>query len=83
MIMYLNHELVEVELDNIVHLSHISYRCLKCDTIVYLHDNYKNKIDKSGFFWAVKKNESGELNGSGWFFLELTCEEQMIKDLLE
>ena len=89
---YLNHHLVESVLLNssvLVKEDYLLYKCIKCNKYIY----YTTYIGQ-----CFNENELGERhwmydNGNfkvpnvgpdvGWHFLTLTCEEELIKNLLE
>lgn len=53
----------------------ITYKCEKCNNIIFYY--------KRGQIYWMYKNGLDFNMGDSWFELTLTCEEQMIKNLLE
>lgn len=86
MIKHLNHELIDIK-SNIYNEKdfdyadeYLAFKCIRCEKYYFL---YK----RSNFYFAFKnrKDYTGWLDGNqiNWELLKLTCEEEMIKGLLE
>jgi len=84
-IINLNHKLIETDfLKN--DKEYLSFKCTKCNSTIFYTLDQPNEEEKS--LWWMYNNGAeiipNELKPDHpWHFLELTCEEQVIKKLLE
>lgn len=83
MIKYLNHELIEFKPPYLTD-EYIFFKCSKCDKFIFRTiDKETNELD---WYWMYKDgvfkipNIGDDIE---WDFLGLTCEESVIKRLLE
>ena len=81
MIEYLNHELIEC--NSFIHTkspeTYSSYKCIKCNNIIFRSINLKDR----NAYWMYAGGKDTYNTGIPWDWLKLTCEEEMIKKLLE
>jgi hypothetical protein len=80
MIKYLNHELIDLTSLK-CERDYLPYICNKCNKVIFRTCLYADP----DAYWMYKNGVCMVPNSNDimWHFLTLTCEEEMIKDLLE
>ena len=84
---YLNHELVLFKTKCQIKdpEDFIGYKCIKCNKIINWSIDHYSDNNSLAWHWMFNDGMDYEplYNSGSWHWLELTCEEEQIKTLLE